>query len=112
MTVEDRETNPDQRRAGIALEIFSIGIANQEIHWLREQERAHVPQVPARINAAVLAERRAVKQRLNLRFPGLAAIGCENMGGFRAKFEQETGKTQAQIRIAIKRKFLTMDMRA
>src|SRR5579883_2072877 len=63
VAIEDREADPDQRRPGIALEIFAVRVADQEIHRLGEEQRTHVPEVLARIGMAVRAERRAREQR-------------------------------------------------
>src|ERR1019366_7576994 len=55
--IENREADPDQRRSGIAIKIFAVCVADQKVDWLREQQRAHVPQILAGIGMAALAER-------------------------------------------------------
>jgi hypothetical protein len=47
MAIEDREADADQRRAGVALQILAVGVADQEVDRLGEQQRAHVPQILA-----------------------------------------------------------------
>ena len=112
VAIEDREADADQRRARVALEIFAVGVADKEIDRLREQQRTHVPQILAGIDVAILAERRAVEQRLHLFRPGLAAVGRENVGRLGAEFQQEAREAEAEIGIAIDRELLAVDMGA
>src|SRR5208282_2722883 len=51
--VEDREGEADQRRCGIALKILAVGVTDQEVDRLGEQQRAHMPEVLAGPHFAV-----------------------------------------------------------
>ena len=43
VAIEDRERQAQQRRAGVALEILAVGIADDHVDRLGEQQRAQVP---------------------------------------------------------------------
>ncbi len=112
MAIEDRESNADQWSARIPLQIFSVGVADQEVDGLGKQERPHMPEILTGINVAILSKRRTIEERLNLRFPSLAAVRGKHMRWLRAEFEQEARKTEAEIGIAIDRELFAVNMRA
>src|SRR6516165_9648342 len=112
MTIEDREADTDQRSAGIALQILAVGVADQEVHRLREEQRTHVPKVAQRIDVAILAEGVRVQHGLNLFGPFWRTIGRQNMGWFATALHEEFRKTDTEIRIAVDREFLAVNMGA
>jgi hypothetical protein len=83
VAVKDREHHADQRGLGVALQELAIGVADQEVHRLGEQQRAHVPQVTLGIRLAALAEGRGIEQRLHLDLPLFVAIGGQRRGSAR-----------------------------
>ena len=87
--VENREGQADQRRSGIALEIFAVGVADQEIHRLGEQQRAHMPEILAGPHFAVAPEWRRREQRPHLLFPLLGAVGRQAMDRLATGLHQE-----------------------
>jgi hypothetical protein len=90
-SVEDREADTQQWCACIALEIFAIGIADQEIDRFGEQKRPHVPEISVRIDMAIGAEGRCREERFHFLFPVLAAVRGEDVSRLRAELEQEAG---------------------
>ena len=91
---------------------FAVGVADEEIDRLREQKRPHVPKIAQRIDVAIRAERIRVEDLLDFGRPGLAAVGGENVGRLATALQKEFRQADAQIRIAIERELLAMNMRA
>src|SRR5271165_5374422 len=111
VAVEDREADADQRRTGVALEELAVGVADQEVHRIGEQQRAHVPQILAGVDVAIRAERRRCEQRTRLLLPRAPAIGRQDVRGLGTQLQQEAGEAQGQIGVAVERELLAVDMR-
>ena len=111
VTIEDGKTKANQWSLGIALQKLSVGASDQIVNRFGEEQRAHVPEILARINFTVFAKGRRGQQCFRLFSPGRSAVGAENMYGFRAQFKQESGQAQRHIRIAKQGKLLAMNVR-
>src|SRR5450755_1971276 len=93
MTIEDWESDADQRRFRVAFQVLAVSVANQEIDGLGEQQRAHVPEILARVGVTIRAERRTGQQFIDLFKPRTAAVGAENVDRLGSQFKQEGGET-------------------
>ena len=95
VTVEDREAETDQRRLGVALQKLAVGVADQKVDRLGEEQRTHMPEILARIDMAVFpkGERPAA---LDFFFPGLAAIGGKDVRRLGSQFKQEARQAKAR----------------
>src|ERR1017187_2150006 len=79
VTVEDRKSQADQWCLGVALQKLSVGAANQIVHRLREEQRAHMPKIFAGVHMTILSEWRSGQQCFSFLLPWLSAIGRKNV---------------------------------